>query len=244
MKFILTSDVDFVSDDILEFAYRSINKLPLTIFLTGKSDYLKTMAKSNKRWELEVHPNFCNGSTHGKAFCEVVRTIEKFSGEKIGYRCHRYYSSNDVDEYFSSIGYKYSSNICTDLVEMQPFKKRNGTIEIPIFFEDGGYLKYHGVPLIDNFINNLNNKNGVYVFNFHPIHLALNSSDFDFVYSFKNSMDSKKYNNMKIEEVLQYRNTGYGMADFFNELIKYAKENNIEFINLREYYEECKGNRF
>ena len=42
MTFILTSDVDFVSDDFLDIAYRPLTELPLTMFMTGRSEYLDT----------------------------------------------------------------------------------------------------------------------------------------------------------------------------------------------------------
>ena len=43
MTFILTSDVDFVSDDFLDSAYRPLKELPLTIFMTGRSEVLPMM---------------------------------------------------------------------------------------------------------------------------------------------------------------------------------------------------------
>ena len=41
MTFIITTDVDFVSDDLLRIAYELLKHIPITIFMTGPSDYLK-----------------------------------------------------------------------------------------------------------------------------------------------------------------------------------------------------------
>ena len=239
MIFILTSDVDFVSDDFLRIAYQPLEQLPMTIFMTGASTYLSESSLTNTVWEMEPHPNFCEGSTHGSSIDEVFHTIRGFSGEERGFRCHRYYSSNDIEERFAGCGYSYASNICADLVYVPPFINRCGLLQIPIFFEDGGYLKYHGVPTIDDIAKRLSHE-GVYVFNFHPIHLALNSCDFSSIRRLKDSMSQEQYHTMTEVDVQAHRNIKYGMMNFLQDLLLYAREHNVRFMNLKQYDEEYK----
>ena len=239
--FALTSDVDFVSDDFLEIAYQPLKKLPLTVFMTGKSEYLEKEIQKNTLWEVEPHPNFCSGSTHGNSQKEVFETIKAFQGEGMGFRCHKYYSSNEIEEEFVQQGFAYASNICTDLSNISPFWDRCGIFQIPIFFEDGGYLKYHGIPKVEE-ISKKMTQDGIYVFNFHPIHLVLNSFDFNEVRCFKDSMSSKHYSSLSAKDAFLYRNTGYGVADFLKELLEYAGKYEINFINLKQYYEKYKAN--
>lgn len=243
MTFVFTSDVDFVSDDVLKRAYLPFESLPLTVFMTGKSEFLNSAEKNKKKWELQIHPNFCNGSTHGKTIDKVFETINNFKGRGNGFRCHRYFSSNDVVEKFAQLGYVYSSNVCTDLELVSPFLDRCGMVQFPIFMEDGGYLKYHGVPMIKEIIAKMK-KDGIYVFNFHPIHLALNSCDFSAVRGLKDSLTATEYSAMTGDDMEKYRNNGYGMMDFLMELIEYADKNKIRFMNLGECYEEYKAVRF
>lgn len=242
MTFILTSDVDFVSDDFLDIAYRPLKELPLTIFMTGRSEYLDKAVCENTWWETEPHPNFCAQSTHGGSISEVFSTIEQFYGDAVGFRCHKYYSSNDIEEKFANRGFSYASNICTDLVSIAPFWDRCGILQIPIFFEDGGYLKYHGVPRLDDILKRMH-RDAVYVFNFHPIHLVLNSCDFSTIRRLKDSMSATRYSMLSAEDARMLRNNAYGVADFLGELISYANKNNIEFLNLKQYYEKQKANR-
>lgn len=237
MTFVLTSDVDFVSDDVLKTAYYPLQTVPMTIFMTGESQYLREKLNTIPHWEGEVHPNFCEGSTHGRSCNEVFDAISSFSGEGLGFRCHRYYSSNDVEERFAEKGYEYSSNICTDLEPVSPFKDRCGLVQFPIFMEDGGYLKYHGIPHIEDIQKKIV-ADGIYVFNFHPIHLALNSSDFSHIRKLKDTMSPESYRNMTMEDIYTRRNTAYGMSDFLNELLSYAQNNGIELLNLKQCYEK------
>ncbi len=242
MTFIFTPDVDFVSDDIIEVAYRHFESLPLTVFMTGESAILAKCLSRNSLWEAEPHPNFCSGSKHGDSLQEVFETINRFPCKRLGFRCHKYYSSNDIEEEFARLGYGYASNICTDMQEVKPFWDRCGLLQLPIFFEDGGYLKYHGVPKLDDIVGKMRN-DGVYVFNFHPIHIALNSCDFAVSRRLKDSISSREYGKLMWAKVSKYRNKEYGIADFLDELIAYAHKNNIKLMNLKQYYEECKVNR-
>ncbi len=241
MTFVLTSDVDFVSDDILKTAYKSLQKVPMTIFMTGDSKYLREKLNDILYWECEPHPNFCEGSTHGSSYNEVFDSVASFLGEGLGFRCHRYYSSNDIEERFVEKGYVYSSNLCTDLELVSPFKDRCGLIQFPVFMEDGGYLKYHGVPHIEDIQKKIV-ANGIYVFNFHPIHLALNSSDFSLIRRLKDSMSPDRYGNMTSEDIYSRRNYGYGMSDFLDELLSYAQKKGIRLLNLKQCYEEYQKN--
>ena len=218
MTFILTSDVDFVSDDFLDIASRPLKELPLTIFMTGRSEYLDKAVCENTWWETEPHPNFCDQSTHGNSISEVFSTIEQFYGDAVGFRCHKYYSSNDIEE------------------------DRCGILQIPIFFEDGGYLKYRGVPRLDDVLKRMHT-DAVYVFNFHPIHLALNSCDFSTIRRLKDSMPATRYSMLSAEDARTLRNNEYGVADFLGELLSYANKNNIELLNLKQYYGKQKANR-
>ena len=56
-------------------------------------------------------------------------------------------------------------------------------------------------------------------------------------------MSPSSYGSLSLTDVAELKNNGYGMFDFLNELILYARENNIEFLNLKQYYEQQKANR-
>ena len=242
MVIVITSDVDFVSDDVLMEAYKGLEKIPMTIFQTHHSKYLEKSFKENN-WEAEIHPNFCEGSTQGKTVAEVISFMSSIPSRNIGYRCHRYYTVNEIEEYYVEAGFKYISNVCTDLELIHPFVMRSGLVQYPIFMEDGGYLKYHGVPKATDIIKKMQEE-GIYVFNFHPIHLALNSKDFYYVRKIKDSLSIAEYNNIDLKNITRLRNNGYGIRTFLNELLEYAQKNNIEIKTLEECFYERKDNCF
>lgn len=243
MKIVITSDVDFVSDAVIKAVYKDLVGIPMTIFQTHPSKALDQMFAENKCWEAEIHPNFCTGSTQGNTVEEIISNLESLNSAKLGYRCHKYYTVNDVEEYYQLKGYKYISNVCTDVELVEPFTMRNGMIQFPIFMEDGGYLKYHGVPTID-IITQKMKRNGIYVFNFHPIHLALNSNDFSYIRKIKNTLSTEEYQNMNIDLINKCKNNGYGIHSFLLDLLNYAKDENIELCTLEECYREREDNSF
>lgn len=241
MIFAITSDTDFVGDDILKTAYSALANIPCTFFITNNSDYVSTGATKNSLWEIEPHPNFNRGSSHGESISNVFDAIDKLPVEKIGYRCHRYFSSNDITERFAALGYKYSSNICANLSCVSPFKTRCGTVEFPVFFEDGGFLKYHGTPDFAAISRRIHDPDGIYVFNFHPLHIALNSCDFRTSRELKDSVTLEKYGALTTDDISEKRNrNNYGISDFLNDLIGFAISKNIRMATLRQLYEEYK----
>ena len=142
LKFAFSVDYDWASEAVLEQSLENffVENIPLTIFATHNSEYVLRHWDLNENIELEIHPNFCPNSSHGNTYEDVFRFSEQIKSEMIGFRCHRYFESNDINDYFLTKGYKYSSNICTNLNYVPPFYNRYGLISIPLFMEDGGFL--------------------------------------------------------------------------------------------------------
>lgn len=245
MIIVITSDTDFVGDEILSYAYSTLTDTPCTIFVTNSSDYVVNTTSKNALWEVEPHPNFIDGSTHGGSVDGVFKTVNSFNTSGFGFRCHRYYFSNDVAELFVNNGYKYSSNVCTDLQYVPPFKTRCGLLEFPIFFEDGGFIKFHSITNAESVISRMDDKNGIYVFNFHPIHIALNSCDFNVSRRIKDELSPERYHALTMLDIECARNTKkYGIADLLNDVLRFAATNNVRMLNLKQLYEQLQDYHF
>jgi len=67
-----------------------------------------------------------------------------------------------------------------------------GLLSIPIFMEDGGFLFQKHKLCLDTILKKLPSK-GTIVFLFHPMHLALNSNNFDTMKTLKNSLTIDEY---------------------------------------------------
>jgi hypothetical protein len=239
LKFAFTIDLDWASDTVLEYALSPIFKrdIPLTIFSTHNSEWLIFRFVNNSNIELEIHPNFCLNSSHGNSYEDVFNYCNQLTTEKKGFRCHKYFDVNEINEYYKSEGYKYSSNICTDLQYVQPFFNRVGLLSIPLFMEDGGFLLQKHSLSLDTILKKLPTR-GAVVFLFHPMHLAFNSNNFDTMKMLKNSITIQEYQNISLETIEEKRNNSFGVNNLLIELIEWSEKNKIERVLLKSLINE------
>jgi hypothetical protein len=239
LKFAFTIDLDWASDSVLEYALSPILKrdIPLTIFSTHNSEWLISQSESNQNMELEIHPNFCLNSSHGNSYEEVFNYCNQLKTEKKGFRCHKYFDVNEINEYYKTTGFKYSSNVCTDLQYVKPFFNRVGLLSIPLFMEDGGFLLQKHSLTLDTILEKLPTK-GTIVFLFHPMHLAFNSNNFDTMKMLKQSITIQEYQNISFETITKKRNNSFGVNNLLWELIEWSEDNKIEQVLLKSLIDE------
>lgn len=108
-----------------------------TIFSTHRSPRVE---ESLHEIEVGLHPFFHPDSSHGSTIEETVETILSLPHNIPAYRCHRFGSCNESKKALVAAGMKISSNVCTDMDYVPPFRDRFGLTEVPIFLEDGGFL--------------------------------------------------------------------------------------------------------
>ena len=239
LRFAFTIDLDWASDSVLEYSLSPILKrdIPLTIFSTHNSKWLLNQSANNPNIELEIHPNFCPNSSHGKSYTDVFNYCNQLKTEKIGFRCHKYFDVNEINEYYKSNGYKYSSNVCTDLQYVQPFFNRIGLLTIPLFMEDGGFLLQEHNLSLETILNKLPST-GTLVFLFHPMHLAFNSNNFETMKILKNSISIQEYQNISLENIANKRNNSFGINTLLWELIEWSDKYKIERVLLKSLINE------
>lgn len=239
LKFAFTIDVDWASDAVLNYALDPIIKrnIPLTIFSTHNSKWLIDKSINNYNIELEIHPNFCLNSSHGTTYEDVFDYCTQLKTEKLGFRSHKYFDVNEVNEHYKSVGYKYSSNICTNLEYVQPFINRVGLLSIPLFMEDGGFLLQKNNLHLNTILNKLPNK-GTVVFLFHPMHLAFNSSDFDTMKTLKSNITVEEYQNVSLDTIENYNSKSFGVNNLLWELIEWSEKNGVENVLLKSLINE------
>ena len=139
--------------------------------------------------------------------------------------------------------------------DVEPVRHVNGLVEVPVYFADDGYLfvedhKEWSKPSVEE-ITSISEKS-VKVFNFHPIHVALNSSSFDAYESTKSShrewktvnkiqkqifwnaehafadnSKTKIFMNLNNDQLLYYKTNGYIHLKGFLD-IDYLKEIRLE----------------
>jgi hypothetical protein len=117
-------------------------------------------------------------------------------------------------------GMLISSNVCTDLEIVSPFKDRSGLLEVPIFLEDGGYLwRKHPLEITQDLKNALLGQ-GIKVILVHPMHFALNTPHFNYMYDIKQSVSRGEWRSMTKSTLNKLRWKGRGMRNLIIELLE------------------------
>lgn len=220
----LTFDIDWASNGLIQECLDILKerKLEATFFATH--DHALKLSPH----EVAIHPFSIN---------DIKRLKDIFSDAK-GARSHQLRISSAMFKDMVDCGMKYSSNYYMyNTMNLKPFLHYYGElVEIPIFFIDDCHLAYHKTCNEDIFSTSTLNLDslGLKVFDFHPIHLHLNTKSLD------RYADAKiHYGDMK--RLAKYRNGGVGIRNLFFGLLDYIEENDIETCTLSEVYKKFRS---
>lgn len=214
----ITIDVDWASDYVLADTLKLLEKEKLfaTILLTHHTDLIQEI-NSKANLELGIHPNFnflLEGDLrYGKNYEEVIEHHMKIVPNAKVVRSHSVASSTKILECFKKFGLEYDLNLeipHSSKIALKPYKDWTGLVKVPYFWQENISFGYEWDLKPKNFLNNTSLK----VFNFHPIHIFLNSD------SMKRYQNSKKYlNNMnKLRSHVNHEE--YGARNFFIDLVR------------------------
>jgi hypothetical protein len=167
-----------------------------------------------------LHPFFHPESSHGKSIREVVETVIAIPHNVPVFRSHRYATCNESNRAMKEAGMVVASNICTDLEILPPFIDRLGLIQVPIYFEDGGYL-WNRHPLSTSFTIP---SEGLVVVNIHPMHFALNTPHFDYMVEVKRRYTREGWIGMSPTELERNRFPGEGIRNVILQLLEASTE--------------------
>jgi hypothetical protein len=216
MRVAVTVDLDWASEAAIAETLDSLRErgIPVTVFATHRSPRVESaMAEI----EVGLHPFFGEGSSHGASVEEVVRHVLDLPHNLPAFRCHRFGVSNEVREAMVAAGMKISSNVCTDLEVVPPFRERCGLVEVPIFLEDGGYLR-RGRPLTERI-----DAEGTVVLLVHPMHFAVNTPHFGYMADIKLATNRGDWNAMSRTTLDRLRWPGRGIRDVIVDLLDSAE---------------------
>lgn len=169
----LTLDTDWCHAEVLHAALQLFREhdLPATIFATG--EYAALSALDAGRWEIGLHPN-CSEVT--LAECESrIAALHRLHPRALGIASHAMVCSTPLLDLFRRCSFRYDRNLlCYRVAEMKPFYHHNGLLRLPVFWEDDIWFTVEpGARFTAAWL-----PAGDYrcIFNFHPIHLYLNTT--------------------------------------------------------------------
>jgi hypothetical protein len=224
-KVFLTFDLDWCSDEVLSFTLDIITQydIKVTFFVTHKSSLLEMM-KNDPNFELGIHPNFnflLQGDfRYGKNIDEVIKYFKNIVPEAVSVRSHSMTQNSYILESFEKFGLIYDCNTFIPFssnIILRPYKYFTGKIvKVPYFWEDDVHVLYRWDWDVKKFLRTP----GLKVFDFHPIHVFLNTEDI------------KRYNSAKpyfkdYKKLKDFINTeSYGVRKFLIDLIEEVKNEN------------------
>jgi len=222
-KIFLTFDMDWCSDEVLAYTLDIIEQYDVkaTIFVTHETSLFKKM-RENKNIELGIHPNFnflLNGDfRQGKKVEEVIKFYKQLVPNAISVRSHSLTQGSTVLASFEKFGFIYDCNTFIPLIGgiQKPYKYTKKLIRVAHVFEDDVRHLYDKEWSIEKYIN----YEGIKVFDFHPIHIFLNSESMD-------RYEKARPIFQDYEKLKKNINTStYGTKDFLINLIERGLKNN------------------
>ena len=231
MTSLITLDVDWAPDFILEYVSDLLitNNIKSTWFITHKSKYIDHL-KQNKHIELGIHPNFLENSTQGKTNDEILKNLKAIVPNSISVRTHALSQSTHQMMIFQKYGLKIDlSLLLYKTKNLEPhYNPMYNLYRIPYFWEDDVEMSESNpdwsIKKISRFI-------GLKVYDFHPIHIFLNSPNLDRYNKFKSDIQLEKVNEVNIKK---YVNSGVGTRTFFLDLINELKKG--ETLTVKDYF--------
>ena len=201
----MTHDLDWASDFVIDNMLELLDKHSIisTIFCTHK-------VKINKH-ELGIHPYFKHGEqAEDETFQNILNKIPNAKGS----RSHRLLIHNNLFNHYKKFGLDYDSNCLMQNQLTQPFFTFKGVLEFPIYYEDDlSFYPHNSLNPLKLSSELLKLNNATVTFNFHPIHLYLNTKSLAHYEKARPDLNNEK--NLK-----KHINNGYGVKTKFLELLK------------------------
>lgn len=175
----LTFDIDWACDDVLADTIDLVEKANVTAtwFITHNTPLLARL-RANQKFELGVHPNFNylleGNPKNGRDAEEVIDRVLRIVPEAKAIRCHSMTQNSKLSQLFVDKGFTHDCNHLIPEqsdISLKPWRLWNGLIKVPHFWEDDAVCIYE----VNTPVQELMSRGGLKVFDFHPIHIFLNT---------------------------------------------------------------------
>ena len=223
-KVFLTFDIDWAHDDILKDTVTLINeaRVAATWFVTHETSVLDDI-KALPSQELGIHPNFnplLEGvNTHGRNAKEILTNFFEIVPEAKSIRSHSMTQGSKLLDLFRSSGLTHEVNHFIPHhtgITLKPWLLWNHLVKVPYFWEDDVHLLYEAIDISQKNPEELATTGcGLKVFDFHPVHVFLNTESLD-RYERTRSMHKNP------EELIKHRYEGSGTRSRLIALLKLA----------------------
>lgn len=216
--FLLTCDVDWASDFVIDDTLNFFNSLGVRVtwFATHETELNEKILASNH--EIGIHPNFnflLNGNTGGLAssYEGVVSKMLEYIPGAISMRSHSTAISSPILDFIKTVGINFESNIFVPYYHkiLRPYEHYNGLLRVPYCWSDDVHLAYRWN--YQSVLEVLRSQEFLCI-DCHPIHIYLNSENLDrYDMARRELRDEKKLSGLR-------NSSSYGTRNFIEDLVK------------------------
>ena len=225
-KFAITFDTDWAPDWMMnEIASILIsNEVKSTWFVTHDSPFLTVLREKPSLFEIGIHPNCFPGSTQGSNEDEILANLKKSAPEAISMRTHGLYqSTNFLVKAATKYGIKIDASLFLprmDYITPHLLAWHDAMLyRVPFFWSDDLEC-FQENPLFRFSLSKFNGA-GLKIFNFHPIHIMLNTARFKTYEKLKSLNLSPNQCTKDVIDKHKWR--GDGPKRLFMDLIEYLR---------------------
>ena len=211
--------IDYVADQLIECQVRA------TWFVTHSSPAIERLRMRPELFELGIHPNFLNGSTQGEDPDAVMEHCLDLVPDATSMRTHSLYQSTPLLSRIALL-----TPITTDVSlflpsvpRLQPFEYEfsgRRLLRIPYFWEDD--FEMERSTRCWNLGQLLDVGTGLKVFNFHPIHVYMNSSEMGPYKALATKVG--RISEATLLDATDFVQQGVGTQRLFMELVRYLDD--------------------
>jgi len=234
---VFTLDVDWAPDGVLSYVNDLFddNGITVTWFATHDSSFLQHVRTSDVH-EIGIHPNFKENSTQGNSPEETLRHLLDFYPGAISARTHGLLQSTSLMKLMADAGIRNdvslflyrSTSVETHVL---PLPDRLSIRRFPYVWEDDfGMMDEESdfsetIPALEEL--------SFVIFDFHPIHVFLNSRSMDL---YKQMKEAVNLRTVELEVLSRYRQEEKtGTEDLLRTLIQDVRKNNVfQAMTIRE----------
>lgn len=223
---VLSFDTDYAPDFVLEDILNIIDmyRFQATFFCTNAFP-----GNDRSNIEFALHPNFMPDSTQGDSVEDILFNFKKDFPTAIGVRTHRLYWYAGLQEKLIDHGITYDSSIFLPFHSHLAQVRIGKLIRIPYWWSDNIHL-LHGMDCNAVRLPGLKEP-GLKIFDFHPIHIYLNTKDLDDYREALKTISPLREATPKQLDV--FRNSGSGIGTFFEKLCKHIKTSQERTFTVR-----------
>ena len=197
-QLVLTLDVDWAPDFVIDevAAVLTGHRVKATWFVTHQSAAIDRLRSHGDLFELGIHPNMLPGSTHGQSEDEVLSHVKEIVPDAVSMRTHGLYQTST---WLAKAARDYAIQIDASLFlpntdHLAPHQLKWDEADlwrVPYYWEDDMEM-FQDPPRWQ--LNALRSSApGWKIFNFHPIHVVMNTQSFSTYKELSSQRDLKSW---------------------------------------------------